>query len=476
MVLRPHLIYNGSSGRAGLGIPSRLFVDDIEKPHGASHYSIVWVLPRIIIYLFFMLQLFYHFLRLHALSIPMLYRHDSKETLGEWTKRTTPSNFFARILGMDNAWSKFVDEVVVPLFSAVCTATSDDVYRHPVNEILGEHCVSTNESKSEVSAIEYVLLTLGTNHYVVQSGVQDAVLKITSPIPASNIHLSSFTTSVESDPLNPSTAQITFNCPDGESIISGFDHVILATQANNAVPILSTLRTSYPAKSPLQRATDAQIACLRRFPYVQTIVVNHRDESFLPANKYDTRDLNLVCAPGGSALRLHKSDPLCLPPGYTMATHVVPQKTRPPVGNPSHRILQTTNPIYSPHPDSIISIARIERALVSTDSKEAQKDLIAVGVGRWKLIWNSAGGAWLPFRLEFARPRKLGRLQAPGRLTPLIASDGDKLPPGVWLCGSYAHPGIPLLEACVTSALAVVEGGIFEIEGVGTRASWAIRA
>lgn len=68
----------------------------------------------------------------------MLYRQDSKETLAEWTRRTTPSNFIARTFGMDVAWTKFVDEVVIPLFSAVCTAPADDIYQHPVNEILGE--------------------------------------------------------------------------------------------------------------------------------------------------------------------------------------------------------------------------------------------------------------------------------------------------------------------------------------------------
>lgn len=344
----------------------------------------------------------------------------------------------------------------------------------PVNQLLG---LGLNPGT------EYILLTLGTNHYVVQSGVQDAVRRITDPILASNIHLSSSITSVECDPSKPSTARITFSCATGHSTISGFDHVVLATQANNAVPILSTLRSSYPAKSSLQQAIDAQLACLRRFPYVQTIVVNHQDESFLPVNKSDTRDLNLVCAPGGrhpftSESGLPKIDVPCLPPGYTMATHVIPQKTMAAAKKPIKRILQTTNPIYPPHPDSIISIAKIERALVSIDSKEAQKDLIDVGIGRWKVIWNGARSASsLPFRLEFARPRKLGRLQAPGRLTPLIANDGDEImPPGVWLCGSYAHPGIPLLEACVTSALAVVENGIFEIEGVKERASWPIRA
>ena len=142
MALRPHFIYNGASGRAGLGIPSRLFTDDTEEKSqwASQHFAtrfVLLVLPQMLIYAFFVLRLFYHYIRLHVLSIPMLFRHNSKETLGEWTKRTTPSNFVARVLGMDTAWLKFIDDVVVPLFSAVCTATSDDVYRHPVNEILG---------------------------------------------------------------------------------------------------------------------------------------------------------------------------------------------------------------------------------------------------------------------------------------------------------------------------------------------------
>lgn len=86
----------------------------------------------------FLFQLFYHFLRLHVLSIPMLFSHDSTETLAEWTRRTTPSNFLAEFCGLDIAWVEFVDKVVVPLFSAVCTAPADDIYAHPVNEILGE--------------------------------------------------------------------------------------------------------------------------------------------------------------------------------------------------------------------------------------------------------------------------------------------------------------------------------------------------
>ena len=38
--------------------------------------------------------------------------------------------------------------------------------------------------------------------------------------------------------------------------------------------------------------------------------------------------------------------------------------------------------------------------------------------------------------------------------------------PGLWLCGSYASAGIPLLEGCVASARNVVEQGVYAAEGV----------
>lgn len=311
------------------------------------------------------------------------------------------------------------------------------------------------------------------------AGVADAVRRITKPIPESNIHLSSTITAIMWDPRKPSTTRISFDGPGGASSIDGFDHVLLATQANQAVPLLSTLRASYPPKSPLQRATDAQIACLRRFKYVQTVVVNHRDKSFLPANSVDIRDLNLVCASRESGAfpmkRQYENDAPCLPMGYAMATHVVAREKALQSGKIRLPILQTTNPIHPPHPDSIISVARIERALLTVDSKEAQRDLITVGRGGWKFIWRGFNcSSWIPFGLEHTRARKLGKLQGPGRLTPLTTEDDEAPPPGVWICGSFADPGIPLLEACVTSALAVVENGIFAVEQVNQKASWAI--
>ncbi len=57
------------------------------------------------------------------------------------------------------------------------------------------------------------------------------------------------------------------------------------------------------------------------------------------------------------------------------------------------------------------------------------------------------------------------------RLGPL--QGGGRGGPGMWICGSYAYPGIPLLEGCVVSARLVVEQGIWRSEGIAVKkAPW----
>jgi microfibrillar-associated protein 1 len=148
MALRPHLIYNGRSGRNGVGIPGRWLSDRDDYAHESSPKSqpslrnnvriLTDPVTRVLSSLLAMLLIFCFFIRLNLLCIPMIWRHDSPETLREWTSRTTPTSAMARWTRLDDRWRAFVRDVVLPLFSAVCTAPEEDVYEHPINEILGE--------------------------------------------------------------------------------------------------------------------------------------------------------------------------------------------------------------------------------------------------------------------------------------------------------------------------------------------------
>jgi microfibrillar-associated protein 1 len=168
----------------------------------------------------------------------------------------------------------------------------------------------------------------------------------------------------------------------------------------------------------------------------------------MPDNAQDRRDLNLIYLDLASGLEPMKDEfckePELLPLSYTMATHIL---TRP-TGFPAHipAIYQTTNPIMLPRTECVLSVATLERAVVTAKSKRALKGLYVEDQRKW---WQCAGQG----------RSRLGELQGAGRLSGVEG-------PGFWICGSFAAAGIPLLEGCVVSARNVVEQGIWKAEGI----------
>lgn len=433
------MIYNGSSGRSGVSKPANFGRGTaIEKQGRISRWT---GLPGIYCLFFcstIQLLLCYLLTLFHALPFwrPAAI-HDL--VFKEWTLRVAPDGFLARLIGMDAAWKDYVHTVLVPLLSAVCTAPGADVMNHPVEEFL-----------------DYIWLTLGTHHYVVVGGVRQVVARLTEGL--RHIHLSSPIVSLKPDAHNPRC--VTISCLyEGKTITeySGFHHIILATQASGAAPILSSYLQSLPSGAgDRKEAIERQIRCLKTFQYRPAMVINHTDCSLLPDDEHDVRDLNLISLPPNTNFRTaDKLDhpTLSVDSSYTMATHVLSA----PLGNPEkrRRIFQTTNPIIPPRKEDLLSVATLERAIVTKDSKVALKLLCAEGSKRW-------------WQCSYQGKTRLGELQGP------ISSCEDGAP-GIWICGSYAHLGIPLLEGCVISARNVVEQGILRTEGTRwTQEPWVV--
>jgi predicted NAD/FAD-binding protein len=164
--------------------------------------------------------------------------------------------------------------------------------------------------------------------------------------------------------------------------VESFDHVVLATQANQALALW-------------QDATAEEAAALQGFSYRALEVVMHRDASLMPARRADWSPVNARVCAGQDR-----------PESTIWVNAVQPALRHAPLA------LQTVQPQRPVRDDLVISRARFERPLVDAASQRA---LAA-----------------------------LQQLQArPGRR--------------VWLCGSYAQPGVPLLESAVRSACAVAE-------------------
>ncbi|KAF8167858.1 splicing factor, Prp19-binding domain-containing protein [Crassisporium funariophilum] len=424
------LIYNGGSGRAGVSKPSS-FGGLVQTKIRGSSIALAQRIWATSLFLCLTIQLFlcYSITLFHAVPI---WRSSkvSTSTFRGWTTKCRPRGPLARWSGMDTAWPDYVQTVLVPLLSAVCTAPEADIMNHPIEEIL-----------------DYIWLTLGTHHYVVVGGVRDVVARLTANL--GHVHLSSPIVSIQPDIQDPQC--ITIECLVNDQIErhSQFHHIIFATQACGAIPLLTSYLDSLPTHLLRRRtAIQKQIECLKLFQYRPTVVINHTDDSLLPDDDRDIRDLNLISLHSNAGQELYPEckgkSGLCVASTYTMATQILPRPEGYPVDQP--KVFQTTNPIIPPRKDCLLSVATLERAIVTLDSKRALQALSQERTRRW---WQC------PYQANTC----LGSLQGARSLS-------NKDEAGVWICGSYAHAGIPLLEGCVVSARNVVEQGIFKSEGV----------
>jgi predicted NAD/FAD-binding protein len=159
--------------------------------------------------------------------------------------------------------------------------------------------------------------------------------------------------------------------------LEDFDHVVLATQAQQALALW-------------QDATPQEATVLRAFRCRTLEVVMHRDTRFMPARRADWSPVNARVAPG------HER------PESTIWINRVQPALRD-----AAPLFQTVQPQRAPQEELVIGRARFERPLVDATS-----------------------------------------VQALAALQDLHAQPGRR----VWLCGSYAQPGVPLLESAVRSA------------------------
>lgn len=456
------MIYNGNSGTAGISMPSSVR-GSAGVSSSASSFTVRATTAAYVngIFALMCIRLLILYLRIIFLSIPIFRPCRVEEmTFNDWSTITVPRGFIARWTSLDVAWIEFTRDVLVPLFSAVCTSPESSVYDHPVEEFLGPSNNSLDVARVLILLLlDYIWLTLGHHHYVALNGVQEVVSKLIARV--QHVHLSAPLTNIRMNPNDPTTVLLEISTSSGPRIQTGFHHIIVATQANRAVPLLESFVSSLPphAKSKRRTVRD-QISCLRQIPYCLTVVVNHTDPSLLPDDIQDKRELNIVyldrTLPSSALPQVNLSNseasPLrCLPLSHTMATHVL----TPPEGYPAHlpAVYQTTNPTLQPRESRILSVANLERAVLTIQSKRAVKGLSVQYGRKW---WQAASQG----------KTRLGPLQG---ARPCNEIDQT---PGIWLCGSYAYSGIPLLEGCVVSARNIVEQGIWKSEGIHPHISW----
>ncbi len=117
-----------------------------------------------------------------------------------------------------------------------------------------------------------------------------------------------------------------------------FDHLIVATQANQALDLLS---------SP----SEAECKMLSAFSYDDVPIIVHQDPALMPVNNEDWAHINLIIAQDR---------------GATMCS--VWMNRFNPDWQIAQPIIQTINPLLAPQPDTIIAQYNLQRPVVNEQS------------------------------------------------------------------------------------------------------------
>jgi uncharacterized protein len=143
----------------------------------------------------------------------------------------------------------------------------------------------------------------------------------------------------------------------------------------------------------LDPSQERERAVLGRFRYDSGELVVHRDTRFMPPRRDDWTALNYL-------VYRDKSRSM-----FTVWVNPV----EPSLAG-AEPVFQTWNPLFSPSPETVLAAVKLQRAVVDAESAKAHADLESLHA-------------------------------EPGRQ--------------IYFCGSYAAPGVPLLESAVRSAVAV---------------------
>ena len=222
---------------------------------------------------------------------------------------------------------------LMPLFAAICTCSYASLAMYPARTIVGYLA-------SVITSVKMRRVSLGVRHVVETLSAGAEEVRLASPVRS----LLRTADGVEVE--------------DHEGHRDRFDHVVLATQANQALRILG------------ERATPEERAALSAFGYETFDVVTHTDRRLAPPNERWWSPVNFLLEPESTA---------------PMATILM---------NPIHRglgdappLLQTWNPLLEPAPDRVYSRVSLERPLVHQTALAGHEKLKELHRQAGRQVW-----------------------------------------------------------------------------------------
>lgn len=210
---------------------------------------------------------------------------------------------------------EFADRMLLPTLSAMCTCSYDNVRAYPADMLL-----------------DLVTRRAGGGVRIASGGSKDIIAKISKPF--SQIHCNTPVASVHPHPTQHGKVCVVDHT--GKEHI--YDHVIVATQANHALKLVS---------KP-QGLVDA----LRRFQYDKGAVYVHTDQDLMPKERSGWANVSYLY-----------DQSLEYPVANIWMNQVVPHM----ISGCKDDIFQTIFPAPLPEPSKTLGIAQFERPLMNKE-------------------------------------------------------------------------------------------------------------
>lgn len=252
-----------------------------------------------------------------------------------------------------------LEEFVLPAYAGVCTCSYATMRRYPASVLLaflGGGLLSSTMRRA-------------------RHGARDVVRRLAAPVEDVRVAEPVEALTIEADGVRVST-------PRDRS--QRFDHVVVATQATHAGPLLP-------------EGAAAERAILSRFRYEQFELIVHRDPRLAPFAR-PLSPVNFVLAQDSAA---------------PMAT--IPLNRIHRTLGPEPEVFETWNPLVEPAPSTVECRVRLDRPVVDRDALRAIEDLEALHGQPGRRLWFCGSYAAFGIPLQetaaasaFAVARRLG--------------------------------------------------------------------
>lgn len=260
---------------------------------------------------------------------------------------------------------RFIEDLLFPMLGTICTCSNESLAHYPAALIL--------QSVGSIIGARPLRRFIG--------GTRALVRRLAENVPSR--------CGVELHSVRATPAGARVRHADGAE--ESFDHVVVATQANQALQLLG------------EEAREER-EVLGEFRYESAAVSVHTDTRLMPRRREDWSSINFF-----------------VPPDRSVSMSTVWVNRIEPSLEGRADVFQTWNPLVEPNPALELSRVVLQRPVVDERS-----------------------------------------VRAVARLAELHQQPGRR----IWFCGSYAAPGVPLLESAVQSSLRVAAA-------LGTPVPWA---